>query len=67
MTSLTYLALDDDDLQDAARHLPLDRVQLKHLVVYPIKQAAMHDIVVLHRPDGRAVLKNTFEPSEVES
>jgi hypothetical protein len=30
-------------------------------------EAAMHDIVVLHRPDGRAVLKNTFEPSEVES
>ncbi len=67
MIALVYMAVDDDDLQDAARHLPLRKIQLKHLGPYALKRAALYDIVVLHRADGKRVLKNTFDESEVEA
>lgn len=56
MTKLTYIAVDDDDLRPEARFLPLSKIQFRHLK----QKKVVGDIIVLHRPDGQAILRNSF-------
>jgi hypothetical protein len=61
MTSLRYLAITDDDLNEPCRYLPLRALSLDHLAPEARQAVPAHEIVVLHRPDGRRMLKNSWD------
>ena len=60
MTSLKTIILDDDDLTEIARYLPVSKVRRQHIRPEILDRLSKADIVILDRPDASACLRNKF-------
>jgi hypothetical protein len=60
MKRLTYLAIENDDLAELARALPVDALSLADLLPRVRQAADKADVVEVLRPDARRHLKHAY-------
>ena len=60
MKRLTYLAIENDDLAELARTLPVDALSLADLLPRIRQAADKADVVEVLRPDARRHLKHAY-------